>query len=122
MPSNFRAAWRYALAIRFVAAALFLSLALQVPFGNPFWLFFPIAVIMGTWYGGRGPGWVAVALSTLAVLYYFIPPLRSFAIKPRDIPFLFDISEPLSDRRCAHPSPARLLRVVRGRVQSDFQT
>ncbi|MGA3089791.1 MAG: ATP-binding protein [Terriglobales bacterium] len=77
----------YALAIAVVFVALALSLALQVPFGNPFWLFFPIAVIVSTWFGGRGPGWVAVIFSTLAVLYYFIPPVRSFAVKPRDVPF-----------------------------------
>jgi C4-dicarboxylate-specific signal transduction histidine kinase len=78
---------RYGLAIALVAIALLLSLALRVPFGNPFWFFFPVAVIAGTWFGGRGPGWVAVALSTLAVLYYFVPPIDSFGIKPRDVPF-----------------------------------
>jgi C4-dicarboxylate-specific signal transduction histidine kinase len=77
----------YVLAIAFVLAALGLSLVLQVPFGNPFWLFFSVAVIASTWFGGRGPGWVAVVGSTLAVLYYFIPPIRSFSLKPRDIPF-----------------------------------
>ena len=86
-PHKLSAPLRYSLAIAFVAAALFLSLALQVSFGNPFWLFFPVAVIASTWFGGRGPGWLAVGLSTLAVLYYFIPPIRSFAIKPRDVPF-----------------------------------
>ena len=86
---QFSAPLRCALAIALVAAALSLSLALQVSFGNPFWLFFPVAVIASTWFGGRGPGWLAVALSTLAVLYYFIPPIRSFAIKPRDAPFVF---------------------------------
>jgi C4-dicarboxylate-specific signal transduction histidine kinase len=75
------------LALALVSSALFLSLVLQVPFGNPFWLFFPVAVIASTWFGGRGPGWVAVASSTVAVLYYFIPPVRSFLVKPRDVPF-----------------------------------
>src|ERR1700683_391954 len=84
---KFGALSRYAFAIGLVSVALFLSLVLQVPFGNPFWLFFPVAVIASTWFGGRGPGWLAVGLSTLAVLYYFIPPIRSFAIKPRDVPF-----------------------------------
>ncbi len=79
---------RYGLAIAFVCMALGLSLALEVPFGNPFWFFFPVAVIAGTWFGGRGAGWVAAGLSTLVVLYYFIPPLRSFALKPEDVPFL----------------------------------
>ncbi len=78
---------RYGLTIAFVAAALFLSLLLEVRFGNPFWFFFPVAVIASTWIGGRGPGWVAVLLSTLMVLYYFIPPSRSWELKPRDIPF-----------------------------------
>lgn len=78
---------RYALATALVAAALFLSLVLQVPFGNPFWLFFSVAVVVSTWWCGRGPGWVAVGLSTAVVLYYFIPPARSWNVKPRDIPF-----------------------------------
>src|SRR6204780_693876 len=84
---KFGALSRYAFAIGLVSVALFLSLLLQVPFGNPFWLFFPVAVIASTWLGGRGPGWVAVGFSTLAVLYYFIPPVRSFLVKPRDVPF-----------------------------------
>jgi C4-dicarboxylate-specific signal transduction histidine kinase len=86
-PYQFGPLLRYALAIALVAVALFLSLALQPSFGNPFWLLFPVAVIASTWFGGRGPGWVAVGLSTLVVLYYFIPPIRSFAMKPRDVPF-----------------------------------
>src|SRR6204780_1340372 len=87
-PHKLSAPLRYALAIALVATALLLSLALQPSFGNPFWLLFPVAVIASTWFGGRGPGWLAVGLSTLVVLYYFIPPIHSFSIKPRDIPFL----------------------------------
>jgi C4-dicarboxylate-specific signal transduction histidine kinase len=86
-PTAMRRELRYGLAIALVAAALLLSLLLRVPFGNPFWFFFPVAVIGGTWFGGRGPGWVAVGLSTVAVLYYFIPPVDSFAVKPQDVPF-----------------------------------
>ena len=86
-PSPLRSLSRYGLAIALVAIALILSLVLRVPFGNPFWFFFPVAVIASTWFGGRGPGWLAVGLSTLAVLYYFIPPLRSFGVKPSDVPF-----------------------------------
>ena len=86
-PSQLRTLSRYALAIAFVSTALLLSLALEVSFGNPFWFFFPVAVIASTWLCGKGPGWVAVGFSTLAVLYYFIPPFRSWEVKPRDIPF-----------------------------------
>ena len=77
----------YAVAIALTTIALFLSLTLQEPFGNPFWLFFSVAVIASTWFGGRGPGWLAVLYSSVAALYFFIPPARSFAVKPRDIPF-----------------------------------
>jgi C4-dicarboxylate-specific signal transduction histidine kinase len=78
---------RYAFAIGFISVALFLSLVLQESFGNPFWLFFAVAVIASTWFGGRGPGWAAVFLSCLAALYFFIPPARSFSVRPGDIPF-----------------------------------
>jgi C4-dicarboxylate-specific signal transduction histidine kinase len=78
---------RYGSAVALVSIALWLSLILQVPFGNPFWFFFAIAVIVSTWFAGRGPGWLAVALSSLAVLYFFIPPLHSWSIKLPDTPF-----------------------------------
>ncbi len=77
----------YGLSIVFVAMALCLSLVLRVPFGNPFWLFFSVAVIVSTWFGGKGPGWVAVGLSTAAVLYSFIPPYDSWILQLRDVPF-----------------------------------
>jgi C4-dicarboxylate-specific signal transduction histidine kinase len=86
-PSTLRILSRYVLAIALVTIALWLSLALQIRFGNPFWLFFPVAVITSTWYAGRGAGWVAVGLSSLAVLYFFTPPVRSFAVKLEDVPF-----------------------------------
>jgi C4-dicarboxylate-specific signal transduction histidine kinase len=78
---------RYALAITLVASALFVSLALQNSFGNPFWFFFSVAVIVATWFGRTGPGWLAVVCSTLAVMYFFTPPLHSFAVTPRDLPY-----------------------------------
>jgi C4-dicarboxylate-specific signal transduction histidine kinase len=80
---------RYAIAIAFTSVALMLSIALQEPFGNPFWFFFAIAVIASTWICGRGPGWLAVGFSSIAVLYFFIPPYRAWNVKPRDIPFFF---------------------------------
>ncbi|MFZ1205457.1 MAG: ATP-binding protein, partial [Candidatus Acidiferrales bacterium] len=86
-PSKSGILWRYALAIALVSIALWLSLALQAPFGNPFWFFFAIAVIVSTWFCGRGPGWVAVGISCLAALYFFIPPFRTWSVNERDIPF-----------------------------------
>jgi C4-dicarboxylate-specific signal transduction histidine kinase len=78
---------RYALAIILVAFALLISLALRNSFGNPFWFFFSVAVILSTWFGRTGPGWVSVFCSTLAVMYYFTPPVHSFAVKPGELPY-----------------------------------
>lgn len=77
---------RYGFAILLVALALFVSLALQQSFGNPFWFFFSVAVILSTWFGRAGPGWLAVFFSILAVMYYFTPPLHSFAVETRHLP------------------------------------
>ena len=89
VPSKLHALLRYAFAVALVGLALFISLILQVPFGDRFWFFFSVAVILSTWFFGRGPGWVAVGLSTVAVLYFFIPPVRTWILKPRDVPFFF---------------------------------
>jgi C4-dicarboxylate-specific signal transduction histidine kinase len=82
-----RTLFRYGLAIGLIFLALLVSLALQNSFGNPFWFFFSAAVILSTWFGGAGPGWLAVICSTLAVMYYFTPPLRSLAVTPHDLPY-----------------------------------
>src|SRR6202142_1652807 len=86
-PSRVHAVARYGLAILLVTLALLISLALEHSFGNPFWFFFSVAVILSTWFGGTGPGWLAVVCSTLAVMYYFTPPLHSFAVRSSDLPY-----------------------------------
>lgn len=78
---------RYSLAVILVALALFISLALQNSFGNPFWFFFSVAVILSTWFGRTGPGWLSVVCSSLAVAYYFTPPVHSFAVRSSDLPY-----------------------------------
>lgn len=85
--SKLSVALRYCLAVGFVFAALLLSLALRASFGNPAWFFFPGAVMATTWFCGRGPGWLAVILSTLTVQYFFVPPVGSFAVTLHDLPF-----------------------------------
>jgi C4-dicarboxylate-specific signal transduction histidine kinase len=86
-PLWLRTLLQYAGALGLSALALWLSINLQARFGNPFWFFFAIAVIASTWLGGRGPGWVAVAFSALAALYFFIPPYRSWHLNLEDAPF-----------------------------------
>ncbi|HTW49455.1 MAG TPA: ATP-binding protein [Acidobacteriaceae bacterium] len=86
-PLWLRSLLQYVLALGLSVLALWLSIVLQTRFGNPFWFFFAIAVIASTWLGGRGPGWVAVCFSTLAALYFFIPPYRSWHLSLEDVPF-----------------------------------
>src|SRR5258707_9659938 len=39
------------------------------------------AVMFVAWFGGFGPGLSAIALAVLAIHYYVVPPLNSFALK-----------------------------------------
>jgi K+-sensing histidine kinase KdpD len=75
---------RYGIALVCVAAALSLSLPLKNLFPYPFLFLFFAAVMASAWLGGTGPGIFAVILSTLAVDYYFVPPLHSLAINATD--------------------------------------
>ena len=75
---------RYATALAWVSAALAASLPLQHLFPYPFLFLFFAGVMASAWFGGTGPGLLAVLLSTVAVDYYFVPPFRSFAINATD--------------------------------------
>ena len=44
------------------------------------------AVMLATWFGGRGPGFLATGLSTVGSLYFVIPPVFSFQMSgPEDV-------------------------------------
>src|SRR6202011_1887569 len=75
---------RYGIALVCVAGALFASLFLQRFFPYPFLFLFFAAVMASAWFGGMAPGFAAVLISTLAVDYFFVPPLYSFAINATD--------------------------------------
>jgi K+-sensing histidine kinase KdpD len=45
---------------------------------------FNLAVIMAAWFGGRGPGLAAAALSALGVDWFFLEPLHSAFIGSRE--------------------------------------
>jgi K+-sensing histidine kinase KdpD len=75
---------RYGIALVCVAGALFSSLLLQRLFPYPFLFLFFAAVMASGWFGGTAPGLFAVFLSTVAVDYFFVPPLHSLAINATD--------------------------------------
>ena len=40
------------------------------------------AIIVSTWFGGVGPGLLAVAVALVGFIYFFVPPTNSFAVDP----------------------------------------
>lgn len=68
----------YGVAIASTTIALLLTLWFEPWMSRTVGAFFYIAIISSTWYGGIRPGIISIALSLLAINYYFIPPLRQF--------------------------------------------
>lgn len=81
-----RTIWRYGLAVVSVAAALLITRSLE-QYTDITPLFYA-AVVVSAWYGGRGPGLVAVVLATVALDYYFIPPLYTLSPNLKQVSFL----------------------------------
>ena len=49
---------------------------------------FYAAIIVSAWFGGMGPGLLAVVLAELSIDYYFVEPLYTFRLGPKPITFL----------------------------------
>src|SRR5437773_1825344 len=78
------AASRYGLSVLSVAISTAATIPLQ-GFGVRVSLYFP-AVLLSTWFGGTGPGLLAVLLSTLSINFFFTEPLLHFQFGVQDIP------------------------------------
>src|SRR5437660_6437736 len=82
---------RYGLSILSVAICTAVTFPLQ-EFGVRVSLLFP-AVLLATWFGGTGPGLLAVFLSILSINFFFTEPFFAFEFSVRDSPttvaFLF---------------------------------
>src|ERR1044072_7259093 len=81
-----RMLWRYGLAVIIVGVALVLTRALQ-HYTDITPLFYA-AIIVSAWFGGMGPGLLAVVLAELSIDYYFVEPLYTFRLGPKPITFL----------------------------------
>jgi C4-dicarboxylate-specific signal transduction histidine kinase len=82
------AIWSYGIAVLSVAAALIISRWPALHLRDAPVSLFLCAVILSAWFGGVGPGLLAMALSALAFYYYFLPPPYSLDAKPEEIPRL----------------------------------
>jgi PAS domain S-box-containing protein len=78
------AVWRYGLSGLSVAISTAITFPLE-SFGVRTSLFFP-AVLLSTWFGGTGPGLLAVLLSTLSINFFFTEPFFAFQFSVQDIP------------------------------------
>src|SRR6266567_1041101 len=116
------AVWRYGLAVTSVAAALIVALLLR-PDALVAPIFF-LAIILTAWFGGFGPGLVAAILTTLAIAYFFLPPIYSLRFDANEIPHLivFFVSAFLVSSWSAARSRAEtLLRRARDEMEAKVQ-
>jgi C4-dicarboxylate-specific signal transduction histidine kinase len=81
-----RTVWRYGLAVLSVAVALIITRSLQ-HYTDVTPLFYA-AVVISAWFGGRGPGLLAVVLATVSLDYYFLAPLYTLRPDVKQISFL----------------------------------
>jgi signal transduction histidine kinase len=82
---------RYGAAVLAVMVALGLAYWMRLELGvqsTPIVSLFLCAVMVSAWFGGVGPGALAMTLSLLAFDYYFVTPLYSLAVDIKEIPRL----------------------------------
>jgi HD-GYP domain-containing protein (c-di-GMP phosphodiesterase class II) len=80
---------RYGVSVLSVIAATLILFRMQIAWRNaahaPLFLF---VVVFSTWFGGIGPGLLAMMLSGLAFDYYFLAPVDSLAVENSELPRL----------------------------------
>ena len=82
----FRTLWRYGLAVATVAVALVITKSLE-QYTDITPLFYA-AIVVSAWFGGMGPGLVAVAVAAVSIDYYFVVPLYTFGLGAKPMSFL----------------------------------
>jgi C4-dicarboxylate-specific signal transduction histidine kinase len=82
----------HGLAVVLVAGALGLTFLLRSTVSTTGFIFFYTAVVAASWFGGKWPGCLAVILSTLAVEYYFVPPIHSFGVQRQFLPVFVEFA------------------------------
>jgi PAS domain S-box-containing protein len=78
---------RYGMALFLVATALLWSYVLHPFLANAFLVLFLVAAMASGWLGREGPGLFAALLSSLAVDYFFFPPVHTFRITLETVPY-----------------------------------
>jgi len=81
-----RIVWRYGLAVAAVAAALLITRSLE--YYTDITPLFYAAIVVSAWFGGMGPGLLAVVLAELSIDWYFVEPLYTLRLGPKPLSFL----------------------------------
>ena len=81
-----RTVWRYGLAVALVGVALAITKSLE-QYTDITPLFYA-AIVISAWFGGMGPGLLAVTLATIAIDYYFVAPLYTLRPELKQVSFL----------------------------------
>ena len=81
--------WRYGLAVLSVAVALVITKSLE-QYTDITPLFYA-AIVVSAWFGGMGPGLLAVVLAAVSIDYYLVPPLYTLRLGLKPVTFLFVI-------------------------------
>lgn len=91
-PEPYRLAMSLAMAVALCAAALGVTLLLQTMVSTAGYIFFYAAILASSWFCGGWAGGLATVLSTLAVAYFFVPPIHSFRIEPAALPVFIEFA------------------------------
>jgi PAS domain S-box-containing protein len=80
---------RYVVAVLSIAVALAASkAAVMFLHIEPFVSLFLCAIMVAGWFGGFGPGLLAIAVGCVAFDYYLVSPISSLAVDPKQLPRL----------------------------------
>ena len=116
---------RYAAAVLSVVAAVSILLWMEIVFQSAAHVsLFLCAVMFSAWYGGIGPGLLAIALSALGFKYYFLPPIYSLTVEITQLPRLVLVAVSalvVGSLSAAQRSAAESLRRTRDELQQAFQ-
>jgi PAS domain S-box-containing protein len=94
--------------------ALVLTLITPLKTSSPFLLFI-VAIILSTYWGSWGHGLVAILFSTIASVYFFVPPIGAFGMVIFEFAalfILFLVSRNNASRKKSEQDVARLVAVV----------
>src|SRR4051794_24645477 len=72
---------RYAVALLASALALLLTWQFQSFMQRNLFLWFFVAIVVASWYGGLTPGLLVTLIASISIGYFFISPYGSFLIE-----------------------------------------